>query len=241
MAACTPPKSPARSTPSARLQARSHARRSRDRFQSSTTSSCMLWFSINPDGQNMVATGIARTSARRTKSATARALPGVRRARQQSRRLHEQHAGIARSSPKRELEWDPAGLLQPAPDRALSRAHLHSAVRRPRSPATSHPLMARWLNVIGIDMAAYLDEHGMPGAMHRVTLRRLVSGLPRFHAHLSAIPSPSLPRPRSIATPRRTSTPSTIFRGTGSNCAPRSSTPARGRADGGAWAMPSAT
>jgi hypothetical protein len=31
-----------------------------------------------------------------------------------------------------------------------------------------HPLMARWLNVLGIDMAAYLDEHGMPGAVHRV-------------------------------------------------------------------------
>jgi len=27
--------------------------------------------------------------------------------------------------------------------------------------------MARWLNVYGINMAAYLDEHGMPGAVHR--------------------------------------------------------------------------
>jgi hypothetical protein len=31
-----------------------------------------------------------------------------------------------------------------------------------------HPLMARWLNVFGVSMAAYLDEHGMPGAIHRV-------------------------------------------------------------------------
>jgi len=31
-----------------------------------------------------------------------------------------------------------------------------------------HPLMMRWLNVLGINMAAYLDEHGMPGAVHRV-------------------------------------------------------------------------
>jgi hypothetical protein len=30
-----------------------------------------------------------------------------------------------------------------------------------------HPLMARWLNVFGINMAAYLDEHQMPGAIHR--------------------------------------------------------------------------
>jgi len=28
--------------------------------------------------------------------------------------------------------------------------------------------MARWLNVLGINMAAYLDEHQMPGAVHRV-------------------------------------------------------------------------
>jgi hypothetical protein len=30
-----------------------------------------------------------------------------------------------------------------------------------------HPLMYRWVNVFGTAMAAYLDEHGMPGAMHR--------------------------------------------------------------------------
>ena len=28
--------------------------------------------------------------------------------------------------------------------------------------------MARWLNVLGTDIAAYLDEHGMPGAVNRV-------------------------------------------------------------------------
>ncbi len=28
--------------------------------------------------------------------------------------------------------------------------------------------MARWLNVLGVDIAAYLDEHNMPGAVHRV-------------------------------------------------------------------------
>jgi hypothetical protein len=31
-----------------------------------------------------------------------------------------------------------------------------------------HPLMARWLNVFGVNMAAYLDGRGMPGAIHRV-------------------------------------------------------------------------
>src|SRR3954452_8351804 len=30
-----------------------------------------------------------------------------------------------------------------------------------------HPLMYRWVNLFGTSMAAYLDEHDMPGAMHR--------------------------------------------------------------------------
>lgn len=30
-----------------------------------------------------------------------------------------------------------------------------------------HPLMLRWLNVVGTQMAAYLDAHEMPGAIHR--------------------------------------------------------------------------
>src|SRR5215813_6595528 len=35
------------------------------------------------------------------------------------------------------------------------------------SRSNIHPLMARWLNVYGINMAAYLDERQMPGAVHR--------------------------------------------------------------------------
>lgn len=31
-----------------------------------------------------------------------------------------------------------------------------------------NPILMRWLNQIGIAMGAYLDEHGMPGAIHRV-------------------------------------------------------------------------
>src|SRR5262249_59640652 len=31
-----------------------------------------------------------------------------------------------------------------------------------------HPLMIRWLNLIGTGIAAYLDAHNMPGAVHRV-------------------------------------------------------------------------
>ena len=32
-----------------------------------------------------------------------------------------------------------------------------------------HPLMVRWLNLIGMTIAEYLDDHGMPGSMHQET------------------------------------------------------------------------
>ncbi len=32
-----------------------------------------------------------------------------------------------------------------------------------------HPLMVRWLNLIGMTIAEYLDDHGLPGSMHQET------------------------------------------------------------------------
>jgi hypothetical protein len=35
--------------------------------------------------------------------------------------------------------------------------------------ANMHPLMQRWLNLIGMTIAQYLDDHGLPGSMHQET------------------------------------------------------------------------
>jgi hypothetical protein len=35
--------------------------------------------------------------------------------------------------------------------------------------ANMHPLMVRWLNLIGMTIAEYLDDHGLPGSMHQET------------------------------------------------------------------------
>ena len=43
-----------------------------------------------------------------------------------------------------------------------------------------HPLMGRWLNAFGINMAAYLDEHQMPGAVHRVGFNNWYPGFLDF-------------------------------------------------------------
>ncbi len=42
------------------------------------------------------------------------------------------------------------------------------------------PLLMRWLNAIGIDMAAYLDEHDMPGAINRVGFDNWYPGFQDF-------------------------------------------------------------
>ena len=42
------------------------------------------------------------------------------------------------------------------------------------------PLMVRWLTALGINMAAYLDEHGMPGAINRVGFDNWYPGFQDF-------------------------------------------------------------
>lgn len=43
-----------------------------------------------------------------------------------------------------------------------------------------HPLMMRWLNELGVNMAAYLDEHNMPGAISRVGFDNWYPGFQDF-------------------------------------------------------------
>ena len=43
-----------------------------------------------------------------------------------------------------------------------------------------NPIVARWLNLLGIDMAAYLDEHDMPGAINRVGFDNWYPGFQDF-------------------------------------------------------------
>ena len=129
MAACMPPKSPARSTPSS----------------SPTTWSppptpetaaildnviLLLWFSINPDGQNMVVNWY------RSNLGTPYEVSPMPRLYQEYIGHDNNRDGYMNNMiesqviTKAELEYYPDGLLQPPPDRALPRAHLDSALRR---------------------------------------------------------------------------------------------------------------
>ena len=78
--------------------------------------------------------------------------------------------------------------------------------------------MYRWVNVFGTAMAAYLDEHDMPGAMHRGGFD---DWYPGFVDHVNNFRKRfrSSPRRHCTATPRRTSTRSTISAATSRICA----------------------
>ena len=163
----------------------------------------------------------------------ARSLPGVRRARQQPRRLHEQHARVADGDAhrarvgRREIFYC-HHQTAPFPTRIFIPPFTEPISRN------IHPLMARWLNVLGIDMAAYLDEHGMPGAVHRVGFDNWYPGFLDF-THIFRNSIAFFTETALYPTRRRTSTRSTSFRGAAQACARRSSTAAPGRAAGGGF------
>jgi hypothetical protein len=126
----------------------------------------LLWFSINPDGQNQVANWYRSNLGTQYEVAN---LPG----------LYQEYVGhdnnrdgymnnmlesqvITRAS----LEYYPVVFYNhhqtaPFPARIWIPPFGDPVSLNP------HPLMYRWVNVFGTAMAAYLDEHNMPGAMHR--------------------------------------------------------------------------
>ncbi|MCZ6599111.1 MAG: M14 family metallopeptidase [Planctomycetota bacterium] len=126
----------------------------------------VLWFSINPDGQNMVVDWYRRNLGTPYEVSP---LPW----------LYQQYVGHdnnrdgymnnmleSRVVTRVTLEHNPQVFYDhhqtsPFPTRIW--------IPPFAEPVSSnvHPLMWRWVNVYGTAMAAYLDEHGMPGAIHR--------------------------------------------------------------------------
>ncbi|SPF53973.1 exported hypothetical protein [Candidatus Sulfopaludibacter sp. SbA4] len=140
----------------------------------------LLWFSINPDGQNMTVNWY------RSNVGTPYEVSGMpalwqeyighdNRARQQPRRVHEQHDRVA-GDHARGAGVLPGGFLQPSPDGALSGAHLDSAVRGPgvvESAPADVPVGERVRG--GDGGVAGRAQHAGRDASRAV--RRLVSGL----------------------------------------------------------------
>lgn len=127
----------------------------------------MLWPTLNPDGQNEVVAWYRKNVGT---SYEVSPLPDLYQeyvGHDNNRDGYMNNMLESRDVTSTELEWDPVIFYchhqtAPFPTRIF--------IPPFTEPISSNinPLMARWLNVLGINMAAYLDEHGMPGAVHRV-------------------------------------------------------------------------
>jgi hypothetical protein len=127
----------------------------------------MLWPTLNPDGQNEVAAWYRKNVGTIFEVSPLPDLYQEYVGHDNNRDGYMNNMLESQAVTRTELEWDPVIFYchhQTAPFPA--RIFIPPFVE----PISSniHPLMGRWLSVIGTDIAAYLDSHGMPGAVNRV-------------------------------------------------------------------------
>ena len=126
----------------------------------------LLWFSINPDGQNMVANWYRSNLGTPYEVSS---LPGLFQeyiGHDNNRDGYMNNMVESQVITKTELEYYPNVFYNhhqtaPFPARIWIPPFGDPVSLNP------HPLMYRWVNLFGTAMAAWLDEHDMPGAMHR--------------------------------------------------------------------------
>jgi hypothetical protein len=126
----------------------------------------MLWPSINPDGQTMIAEWYRRNVGTEFEVAPTPFLYQDYVGHDNNRDGYMLNMIESKTVVKTQLEYFPQIMYthhQTAPFPA------RIWIPPVAEPITSdaHPSMWRWLNTIGTYIAAYLDQNGMPGAMHR--------------------------------------------------------------------------
>lgn len=126
----------------------------------------MLWPTLNPDGQNEVVAWYRKNLGTPYEVSPLPDLYQEYVGHDNNRDGYMNNMLESQEVTRAELEWNPVVFYchhQTAPFPA--RIFIPPFIE----PISSniHPLMARWLNVYGINMAAYLDERQMPGAVHR--------------------------------------------------------------------------
>ncbi|HXE32634.1 MAG TPA: M14 metallopeptidase family protein [Verrucomicrobiae bacterium] len=127
----------------------------------------MLWPTLNPDGQNEVVAWYRKNLGTTYEVSPLPDLYQEYVGHDNNRDGYMNNMMESQDVTRTEIEWDPVIFYchhQTAP--FPTRIFIPPFVE----PISSniHPLMARWLSVMGTSMAAYLDEHGMPGAVNRV-------------------------------------------------------------------------
>jgi hypothetical protein len=125
-----------------------------------------LWFSINPDGQNQVATWYRSNVGSPFEVSNTPGLYQEYVGHDNNRDGYMNNMIESQVITRTELEYYPNVFYNhhqtaPFPARIWIPPFGDPVSLNP------HPLMYRWVNLFGTAMAAYLDEHNMPGAMHR--------------------------------------------------------------------------
>ena len=127
----------------------------------------MLWPTLNPDGQNEVVAWYRKNLGTPYEVSPLPDLYQEYVGHDNNRDGYMNNMLESQEVTRAELEWNPVVFYchhqtAPFPTRIF--------IPPFTEPISSniHPLMGRWLNAFGINMAAYLDEHQMPGAVHRV-------------------------------------------------------------------------
>ena len=126
----------------------------------------VLWFSINPDGQNMVVDWYRKNLGT---SYEVSPLPWLWQeyiGHDNNRDGYMNNMVESRVITKAMLDYYPQVMYNHHQTAPFPARIWIPPFAEPVS-SNVHPLMWRWTNLFGTSMAAYLDEHGMPGAMHR--------------------------------------------------------------------------
>src|SRR5580700_10485608 len=125
-----------------------------------------LWFSINPDGQNMVVDWYRSNLGSPYEVSNTPALWQEYIGHDNNRDGYMNNMIESQVITRTELEYYP-NVFYNQHQTAPFPARIWIPPFGDPVSLNPHPLMYRWVNVFGAAMAAYLDEHDMPGAMHR--------------------------------------------------------------------------
>lgn len=127
----------------------------------------MLWPTLNPDGQNAVVAWYRKNVGTPYEVSPMPDLYQEYVGHDNNRDGYMNNMLESQEVTRTELEWDPVIFYSHHQTAPFPTRIFIPPFTEPIS-SNIHPLMARWLSVLGMNIAAYLDEHDMPGAVHRV-------------------------------------------------------------------------
>ena len=127
----------------------------------------VLWPTLNPDGQNEIVAWYRKNLGTPYEVSPLPDLYQEYVGHDNNRDGYMNNMLESREVTRAELEFDPV-IFYCHHQTAPFPARIFIPPFTEPISSNIHPLMMRWLNVLGINMGAYLDEHQMPGAVHRV-------------------------------------------------------------------------